>query len=88
MFPSGVSEYFSNSMKDWVSIDHQVEHQVGKAGEISCGPGIDQDVAIWSTQQRGLMSRGYRGEYMPHQERRIKYFHDNIDRYLAKGPLV
>jgi len=85
-FPEGSSEYFSNSMKDWVSVDHQVEHQVGVAGEISCGPGIDQDVAIWTTQQQGLMSRGYRGEYMPSQERRIKYFHDNIDRYVAMGP--
>jgi len=87
LFPQGSNEYFSNSMKDWVSIDHQVEHQVGVAGEISCGPGIDQDVAIWSTQQKGLMSRGYRGEYMPWQERRIKFFHDNIDRHIAMGPV-
>jgi len=86
LFPEGSSEYFSNSMKDWVSIDHQVEHQTGLAGEISCGPGIDQDVAIWSTQQQGLMSRGFKGEFMPWQERRIKFFHDNIDRYLAMGP--
>ncbi|MDX2381322.1 MAG: aromatic ring-hydroxylating dioxygenase subunit alpha [Acidimicrobiia bacterium] len=87
LFPSGSTEYWSNSMRDWVSLDHQVEHQVGKVGEVSCGPGIDQDVAIWSTQQQGLRSRGYRGEYLPRQERRIAYFHDNIDRYLAKGPL-
>ena len=87
-FPEGVTEYFSNSMKDFVSIDLQVEHQTGKAGEVSCGPGIDQDVAIWNTQHAGLRSRGFQGEYMPHQERRIKYFHDNIDRYLAMGPLT
>jgi phenylpropionate dioxygenase-like ring-hydroxylating dioxygenase large terminal subunit len=82
LFPKGSKEYFSNSMRDWVSVDHQVEHQLGKAGEVSCGPGIDQDVAIWNTQQKGLMSRGYRGEYMPEQERRIRFFHDNIDRYM------
>ena len=64
-FPQGVTEYFSNSMRDWVSVDHQVEHQRGKVGEVSCGPGIDQDVAIWSTQQAGLTSRGFRGEYLP-----------------------
>ena len=87
LFPEGSSEYFSNSMKDWVSIDHQVEHQTGIAGEVSCGPGIDQDVAIWNTQQQGLRSRGFRGEYMPWQERRIRFFHDNIDRLLAQGPL-
>jgi phenylpropionate dioxygenase-like ring-hydroxylating dioxygenase large terminal subunit len=88
LFPEGASEYWSNSMRDWVSIDHQVEHQTGVAGEVSCGPGIDQDVAIWNTQQQGLRSRGYRGEYLPWQERRIKFFHDNIDRHLAMGPLA
>jgi phenylpropionate dioxygenase-like ring-hydroxylating dioxygenase large terminal subunit len=82
LFPKGAKEYFSNSMRDWVSVDHQVEHQLGKAGEVSCGPGIDQDVAIWNTQQKGLSSRGYRGDYMPEQERRIRFFHDNIDRYI------
>ena len=54
LFPEGSTEYFSNSMRDWVSVDHQVEHERGKAGEVSCGPGIDQDVAIWDTQQAGL----------------------------------
>ena len=74
-------------MRDWVSIDHQVEHQTGLAGEVSsCGPGIDQDVAIWVTPAAGAaQSRGYRGEYLPWQERRIRYFHENIDRYLAHG---
>ena len=57
-----------------------------EVGEVSCGPGIDQDVAIWTTQQKGLRSRGYRGDYMPWQERRIRYFHDTIDRYLDLGP--
>lgn len=85
-FPEGSTEYYSNSMHDWVSIDHQVEHQTGKAGEVSCGPGIDQDVAIWTTQHKGLGSRGYRGEYLPTQERRIRYFHDTIDKYLAMPP--
>ncbi|MEM9606795.1 MAG: aromatic ring-hydroxylating dioxygenase subunit alpha [Actinomycetota bacterium] len=85
LFPEGSTEYYSNSMRDWVSVDHQVEHQTGAVGEVSCGPGIDQDVAIWSSQQAGLRSRGYRGEYLPWQERRIRYFHDNIDRHLAAG---
>lgn len=85
LFPEGATEYWSNSMRDWVSLDHQVEHQRGVAGEVSCGPGIDQDVAIWKTQQQGLRSRGFRGEYLPWQERRIRFFHDNIDRLLAAG---
>lgn len=82
-FPQGVTEYFSNSMRDWVSVDHQAEHQRGKVGEVSVGPGIDQDVAIWSTQQAGLTSRGFRGEYLPTQEHRIRFFHDNINRLLG-----
>jgi hypothetical protein len=86
LFPEGASEYHSASMGGWVSIHHQVEHEVGVAGEVSCGPGIDQDVAIWQSQQKGLMSRGYRGDHLAHQERRIRFFHDNIDRYLAMGP--
>ena len=77
--------YWRLAMGDWVSVDHMVEHQSGKVGEVSCGGGIDQDVAIWSTQQKGLHSRGYRGDYMAGQERRIRYFHDNVDRYLAGG---
>lgn len=83
LFPEGASEYYSNAMRDWVAVDHLVDHQRGKAGEISCGPGIDQDVAIWSSQQKGLRSRGYRGEYLATQERRVRFFHDNIDRYLS-----
>ena len=83
LFPKDSKEYYSNSMRDWVSVDHQVEHQRGMAGELSCGPGIDQDVAIWTTQHAGMRSRGFRGEYLPHQERRIRFFHDNINRYLG-----
>ena len=82
LFPEGAKEYYSGSMRDWVSVDHQVEHQRGKVGEVSCGPGIDQDVSIWSTQQKGLTSRGYRGEYTPWQERRIRYFHETLDRWI------
>jgi phenylpropionate dioxygenase-like ring-hydroxylating dioxygenase large terminal subunit len=83
LFPEGATEYYSNSMADWVSIDQPALHERGRVGEVSCGPGIDQDVAIWSSQQKGLRSRGYRNEYLPHQERRVRYFHDTLDAYLA-----
>jgi phenylpropionate dioxygenase-like ring-hydroxylating dioxygenase large terminal subunit len=82
LFPEGATEYFSGSARDWVPIDQPPVHQRGKVGEVSCGPGIDQDVAIWSTQQRGLTSRGFRGDYMPRQEDRIRFFHENLDRYI------
>jgi hypothetical protein len=48
------------------------------------GPGIDQDVSIWEMQQRGLHSRGYRRDYLAWQERRVRFFHDNIERWLAR----
>lgn len=83
LFPEGAKEYYSGSMRDWVSIESSAPHEVGKVGEVSCGPGIDQDVAIWASQQQGLRSRGFRGGYMPEQENRVRYFHESLDRYLA-----
>lgn len=85
LFPEGATEYYSSSMRDWVSVDHRVEHQVGRVGDVSCGHAIDQDVAIWRSQHLGLRSRGYRGAYLPAQEQRIQYFHENIDRYLGRA---
>jgi hypothetical protein len=29
-----------------------------------------------------LQSRGYKREWLAHQERRIRYFHENIDRWI------
>ena len=87
MFPEGDNEYWSNSMGDRVSRDHEVEHEVGVVGEVSCGPGIDRDVAIWTSQQQGLTSRGCCGVCMPDQERQIRFLHDTIDRLLALGSL-
>ncbi len=80
--PKGETKYYSHSMAAEVDITKPTPHVVGKVGEVSAGPGIDQDVAIWSSQQKGLRSRGYRGDYMPDQERRIRYHHENLDRYL------
>lgn len=82
-FPKGEERYYSHSMSEWVDINKPAPHIQGPEGEVSCGPAIDQDVAIWKTQQKGLRSRGYKGGYMPDQERRIRFFHDTIDRYLA-----
>ncbi|MCZ6618788.1 MAG: aromatic ring-hydroxylating dioxygenase subunit alpha [Gammaproteobacteria bacterium] len=83
LFPEGATEYYAASQRDWVSVDYRAAHETGKVGEVSCGPGIDQDVSIWSSQQQGLRSRGFKGEYMAKQERRIRYFHETLDRYLG-----
>lgn len=82
-FPKDEERYYSHSMSEWVDKNKPAPHIQGPEGEVSCGPAIDQDVAIWKTQQKGLRSRGYRGGYMPDQERRIRFFHDTIDRYIA-----
>jgi phenylpropionate dioxygenase-like ring-hydroxylating dioxygenase large terminal subunit len=82
-FPEGENRYYSHSMCDWVDVSKPAPHMQGKFGEVTMGPGIDQDVAIWSSQQKGLTSRGYRGDYMPDQERRVRFFHDHLDKYLA-----
>jgi phenylpropionate dioxygenase-like ring-hydroxylating dioxygenase large terminal subunit len=84
LFPEGVSEYHSHTMDQMVSIHDQAPHITGKWPEVSVGPAIDQDVRVWTGQQKGLRSRGYTGDYMPFQERRVRYFHEEIDRYLAR----
>ncbi len=81
-FPKGVDRYYSHSMSEWVDVSKPAPHIRGSVNEVSCGPAIDQDVSIWSTQQQGLRSRGYRGDYMPNQERRIRFFHGVLDQYL------
>ena len=65
-----------------MDINTPVEHLIGKIDEVSAGPGIDQDVAVWQSQQQGLSSRGFKGDYMPDQERRIRFHHETIDRYI------
>ena len=83
LFPKGQSRYYSQSMAEWVSVATPAPHQKGRVGEVTMGPGIDQDLSVWGAQQIGLRSRGYRREFLAHQERRVRYFHDTIDRRLA-----
>lgn len=83
LFPEGTERYYSQSMAEWVDVSVPAPHVQGKAGEVSCGPGIDQDVSVWERQQRGLKSRGYRRDYLAWQERRVRYFHENLEKWLA-----
>ncbi len=82
LFPEDGSAVFNKNMQKTVNKDYQAEHIVGKQGEVSVGPGIDQDVSIWTTQQAGLSSRGFNRPVFANQERRIPYYHDVLDRYL------
>jgi len=52
-------------------------------GDVSIGPGIDEDVAVFVTQQRGFRSRGFKGVYLSKQEMRIRRYHELIDDYIA-----
>lgn len=83
-FPEGADRYYSYSMGEEVDRTIPVPHKRGKVGELSCGPGIDQDVSIWSEQQKGLRSRGYKGGHLAGQEARVRFFHDTIDRWLGE----
>jgi phenylpropionate dioxygenase-like ring-hydroxylating dioxygenase large terminal subunit len=82
-FPEGVDRYYAYSMGQEVDRTTPVPHQRGVVGELSCGPGIDQDVSIWSEQQKGLRSRGYKGGHLAGQEARVRFFHDTIDRWVG-----
>jgi phenylpropionate dioxygenase-like ring-hydroxylating dioxygenase large terminal subunit len=83
-FPEGVDRYYAYSMGQEVDRTVPVPHQRGLVGELSCGPGIDQDVSIWSEQQKGLRSRGYKGGHLAGQEARVRFFHDTIDRWVGE----
>lgn len=83
LFPEGTERYYSQSMSEWVDVNTPAPHVQGKWGEVSCGPGIDQDVEVWQYQQRGLRSRGYKRDYLAWQERRVRYFHETLERWMA-----
>jgi phenylpropionate dioxygenase-like ring-hydroxylating dioxygenase large terminal subunit len=51
-------------------------------GEDSIGPAIEDDVAVFITQQRGVRSRGFKGAYLSGQEKRISRYHERIDDYI------
>lgn len=84
LFPEGQTKYFSPTMRDWVSMETPAPHQIGTMDQHSMGPTIDQDVRLWGAQQKALHSRGYTREVLAGQESRVRYFHDNLDRWMAR----
>ena len=52
------------------------------AAKDSIGPAIEDDVAVFITQQRGVRSRGFKGAYLSGQEKRISRYHERIDDYI------
>ena len=61
---------------------HECEHETFKLGERSMGRTIDQDLAIFPSQQLGFRSRGYKRAYLAGQESRVGRFHELIDDYI------
>jgi hypothetical protein len=49
----------------------------------SIGPGIEDDMSVFISQQRGFRSRGFVGVYLSAQEKRIRRYHEIIDDYIA-----
>lgn len=84
LFPEGETQYYSPTMRDWVSMETPAPHQYSSGGHPGLGPTINQDVALWSDQQKALHSRGYRRECLAGQESRVRFFHENLDRWMAR----
>lgn len=85
LFPEGETQYYSPTLRDHVSLDTPAEHVIGgKDGHPHLGPTINQDVSLWSDQQKSLHSRGYRREILAGQESRVRFFHENLDRWMSR----
>ena len=54
LFPKGVEEYYSPMLKQKTSINTQIPHVQGHYTEVDVGDGISEDVAIWTSQQKGI----------------------------------
>ncbi|MEM9743822.1 MAG: aromatic ring-hydroxylating dioxygenase subunit alpha [Pseudomonadota bacterium] len=73
-------------------MEGSLEHANPETGEVdvsvlsypedSIGPAIEEDVAVFVTQQRGFRSRGFKGVYLANQEKRIRRYHELIDDYI------
>ena len=64
----------------------EAEVSILKFQEDSIGPAIEEDVAVFVTQQRGFRSRGFKGVYLSTQETRIRRYHEMIDDYIDRHP--
>ncbi|MEE3080586.1 MAG: SRPBCC family protein [Pseudomonadota bacterium] len=85
-FPEGEDTLYWEHMDMTLTRDAEIEHKQIKWGEESISFGIDQDVDIAPIVQQGMRSHGFKKAILCHQERRVQFLHDNIDRYI-KGML-
>ncbi len=66
-------------------VEGRPKHKFYRYGERSSGLLLDQDSSCLSTVQKGLHSRGCKGMWISHHERRIRNFHRVLDEYVARG---
>jgi carnitine monooxygenase subunit len=57
----------------------------GIGEDANLGLVLSQDSDLLPIVQRGLHSRGFKGELWGEQEQRIRHFHTELDRYLVAG---
>ncbi len=71
-----------STMMGPVDRDAEVPHTVFSVGEQSMGMTINQDIAVFTQQQKGFRSRGFKGVYLSKQEGRVRRYHELIDDYI------
>ncbi len=65
------------------NVEGRPEHQFYKYGERSSGLLLDQDASCLAGVQKGLHSKGCKGLWISHHERRIRNFHKTWETYLG-----
>jgi phenylpropionate dioxygenase-like ring-hydroxylating dioxygenase large terminal subunit len=71
-----------NTMLGPVDRDADVPHEVFALGEQTMGKTINEDIAVFTQQQKGFRSRGFKGVYLSNQEGRVRRYHELIDDYI------
>ena len=63
-------------------VEGRPDHQFYRYGEKSSGLLLDQDASCLAGVQKGLHSRGMKGYWLSHHERRIRNFHYWWEKYI------
>ena len=77
---AGAVDMFLQLAQD--TVEGRPAHTFYRYGERSSGLLLDQDASCLETVQKGLHSRGCKGLWISHHERRIRNFHRVLDAYV------
>ena len=67
-----------------VDIEPSAE-RYGPGEDANLGQVLNQDADLLPVVQRGIRSRGFKGQLWGEQEQRLRHFHAELERYLADG---